>query len=386
MAPVATPPRRPATRPRSSRPRTEPPQKKRRYIPGGPGGGGRYIDDDGRETPVGGTGPGGYLYTGPRGRVGRENVEKGVVAPLLRSTSARSPTTISRPRRDRPAPRPRYSSSAAAAATAVQNEGYKPREERGWEEFHPDLDIEAEFPVYTADEVDGFVPSDIRPLGLRPDKSTTETGGSAIVDESVLAQDGLSLGHEASIQDSDTVNVGGLLSASSRKRPGRPPRRAESMLHGLGSPPAPRIVPIPTHNPKERLNLSKPQFRNVETFAAYEQDKAVAVNYVDKSMSNVGFQESDMFARSTLRQYIRGGEGLLEDELDLAQAVIDDGDVTTVASVGRVEYDMDEQDERWLESVNAQRKADDVEAIKPAIFEITMTQIEKEWHALEKRK
>jgi len=158
------------------------------------------------------------------------------------------------------------------------------------------------------------------------------------------------------------------------------------MLHGLGSPPAPRIVPIPTHNPKERLNLSKPQFRTIETFAAYERDKAVAVNYVDKSMSNVGFQESDMFARSALREYIRGGEGSLEDELDLAQAVIDDGDVMTVASVGRVEYDMDEQDERWLESVNTQRKVDDVEAIKPAIFEITMTQIEKEWHALEKRK
>lgn len=54
--------------------------------------------------------------------------------------------------------------------------------------------------------------------------------------------------------------------------------------------------------------------------------------------------------------------------------------------VSRVEYDMDEQDERWLEAQNLARKDEQVEAIKPAIFEITMTQIEKEWHALEKSK
>jgi NuA3 HAT complex component NTO1 len=40
----------------------------------------------------------------------------------------------------------------------------------------------------------------------------------------------------------------------------------------------------------------------------------------------------------------------------------------------------------WLEALNVQRKAEEVEAIKPAIFEVTITQIEKEWHALEKRK
>ncbi|RYZ76283.1 MAG: hypothetical protein EOP04_32245, partial [Proteobacteria bacterium] len=50
-----------------------------------------------------------------------------------------------------------------------------------------------------------------------------------------------------------------------------------------------------------------------------------------------------------------------------------------------VEYDMDEQDEEWLDVINDQRKTEGVDAIKPAIFEITMTQIEKEYHALEKR-
>jgi hypothetical protein len=37
-----------------------PPNKKRRYIPGGLGGVGRYVDEEGQETPAGSTGPGGY--------------------------------------------------------------------------------------------------------------------------------------------------------------------------------------------------------------------------------------------------------------------------------------------------------------------------------------
>jgi len=46
---------------------------------------------------------------------------------------------------------------------------------------------------------------------------------------------------------------------------------------------------------------------------------------------------------------------------------------------------MDEQDTKWLEAYNLQRKTEQVEPIKPAVFEVTMTKIEKEWHALEKR-
>ena len=55
-------------------------------------------------------------------------------------------------------------------------------------------------------------------------------------------------------------------------------------------------------------------------------------------------------------------------------------------NIARVEYDMDEQDAQWLEAFNQHRRAEDVEPIKPAVFEITMTQIEREWHALERSK
>lgn len=100
-------------------------------------------------------------------------------------------------------------------------------------------------------------------------------------------------------------------------------------------------------------------------------------------MANIGYQESEIFARAE-NNLIRLPEGSIEEDLDLTLQTEAEGSNTAVA-VGRVEYDMDEQDDMWLEAVNVQRKAEDVEAIKPAIFEVTITQIEKEWHALEKR-
>jgi NuA3 HAT complex component NTO1 len=146
MAPIPSTPRRsrpPRTHKSAARPRSgsgkragsptpaiksEPPPKKRRYVPGGPGGGGRYVDEDGNEEPVGGTGPGGYNYVGPRGRVGQENARKGV-QPIVyprRDRSTRTRTVL--PRNQQPPMR--FNSSAQAAAAVVQNDGYKPREER----------------------------------------------------------------------------------------------------------------------------------------------------------------------------------------------------------------------------------------------------------------
>ncbi|KAF2435408.1 hypothetical protein EJ08DRAFT_729900 [Tothia fuscella] len=386
MAPVVVTPKRNSQR-RPGRPKvraSEPPQKKLRYIPGGPGGGGRYVDDEGNETPVGGTGPGGYAFTGPRRSTTRHNSN-------LRSPNAlRSPSaTISRPRRerDRPAPQPRYSSAAAAATAMTQSEGYKPREERSWEEFHNDLDIEVDFIIYSAEEVDGPV-RDSNPvtpyhgLALQNRRSLSENGAVSLVDEALLAQQ-TPPGHlDFSHHDHDMITVGGPPISPAKRRPGRPPK--QSMLSGLGSPPAPRIIPLPTHNPKERLNLPKPNYRKVETFLAYEQSKDVGVNFVDKSLANVGYQESDRFFRP-VETYIRGGEGSIEEELDFASMRNEETGAAVSRFIGRVEYDMDEQDERWLEGINAERLAEGVEAIRPAIFEITMTQIEKEWHALEKR-
>ena len=366
-----------------------PPKKKLKYIPGGPGGGGRYVDTDGTEIPVGGTGPGGYAYAGPRGPVGRANAANGVQPPVYERPRRES-------RRERPAPRtPRYSSAAAAV---VQGDGFKPREERSWEEFHQDLDIEAKFPVFRADEVDGIVrpESSVSPLPQSPNGA-----GTARMDSTDAAACSIQLGEykesftngvpmgtpmklcdSAEPSESPSAEISTL-----RRRPGRPPRRQDSMLKGIGTPETPKIVPLPGPNPREKLTLPKPSFRRVDPFISYEV-KAAAQNFVDRTMASVGYQESDIYIRPE-KKLIRVTEGSLEDDLDVVTIAREKESNLNISmgalSVGRVEYDMDEQDQRWLDDYNARRKDEQVEPVKPAIFEIIMTKIEKEWHSLEKR-
>lgn len=270
--------------------------------------------------------------------------------------------------------KPRYDSAADAAAAATgQVDGYKPREERSWEEFHQELSLDTQITVFSADEVDGISPPSQLP-GNESDASPNAMAGSTV------SYDNRSIPSDSEVMTSAT-----------KRRPGRPPRRAESMLNGLGSPPAPKIVPIPAQNPREKLNLPKPSYRKVETFAAFETDKeSNQVNYVDRTMANVGFQEFETFTR-TGQQFIRHFEDSLIDEREPNLAMDVNMDKSGNFGINnnnasRVEYDMDEQDGQWLEAHNVyRREVEQVDAIKPAVFEITMTQIEKEWHALERR-
>ncbi|KAI8938083.1 hypothetical protein NX059_005754 [Plenodomus lindquistii] len=381
MAPVFDTPR-PRVRSSARPPRrrvsdSAPPKQKLKYIPGGPGGGGRYVDDEGKETPVGGTGPGGYAYTGPRGRVGRLNAERQGL-PII----APSPS-YSRPRRERPPAGPRSSSAAAVAAAVAQHDGYKPREERSWDEFHPDLDIDADIPIFTADQIDGISPADSVPStplnGSSSGQYAVDNGIAAMIDGLRTQQADLAEQHE---EGGYTVNGSGAL-VTPKRRPGRPPRNKDSMLAGLGSPPRPRINPLPTMNPREKLNLPKPSVRRVDTFKAHEESEGVKVNYVDRTMANIGYQESEVFLRPE-HGLIRLPEGSIEEDLDMTLQTENESSAGAIA-VGRVEYDMDEQDDAWLEALNHQRDKESLQSIKPAIFEATVTQIEKEWHALEKR-
>jgi NuA3 HAT complex component NTO1 len=261
------------------------------------------------------------------------------------------------------------------------SDGYKPREERSWEDFHPDLEIDAGLPLFTADEVDGrSAQQDAKLSKLALMKSESEGAN----DDHPNPMNG---SDESSILKPSTETQA---PAPVKRKPGRPPRRPESMLSGLGSPPAPRIVPLPTHNPKERLNLPKPSFRKYNHFLQYEESqKENKDNYVDRTMAHYGYQESDQFVLPS-KVLIRPSEAQQgEDDAEVGLRLESDGLLSPgqVAApiVGRVEYDMDEQDVAWLEEMNEQRKKEGVDAIKPAIFEITMTQIEREYHALEKR-
>lgn len=348
------------------------------------------MDTDGTEIPVGGTGPGGYNYVGPRGRIGRENAANGI-QPVVYERPRREP------RRERPA-RQRFSSAAAATAAAVQGDGFKPREERSWEEFHQDLDIEAKFPIFCADEVDGIT----RPASSPRSNESGINGSSTLEDINIPqitepqlvvlkeSQGNLDTG-EPNPQGDDAASRAQPLDVNGntplKRRPGRPPRRPGSMLKGIGTPDVPKIVPLPGPNPREKLTLPKPSFRLLDPFVSYELKAAGQLNYVDRTMANVGYQESDIYIRPE-KTLIRVTEGNIEEDLDIVPRLKNDGEGNAAiggGGVGRVEYDMDEQDEKWLEAYNTQRKVEQIEPIRPAVFEITMTKIEKEWHALEKR-
>ena len=318
--------------------------QKSRWIPGGRGGGGRHMEMD--ELGPGDITPSRDDFTRSRSRASGLTTKKVVSTPRF---SARS--------RTRGATRPRYSTAAAATAAAAHGDGYKPREERGWEEFHADLDLDADFAVILSEEVDG------------------------LVKKSILRQEG----DAEQVEEGDNAEFSHGATTPSRKRPGRPMRRHDSMVQALFTPEAPKIVPLPGPNPRERLTLPKPSFRELDPFTTYETENA-SLDFVDKSMANVGYQESEVFLRPD-RHMIRQTEGSAEEDLDLSPDLMVNGENSAIggSGVGRVEYDMDEQDVKFLEALNKIRTKDGVGAIKPAIFEITMTKIEKEWHALEKR-
>jgi NuA3 HAT complex component NTO1 len=178
-----------------------------------------------------------------------------------------------------------------------------------------------------------------------------------------------------------------IIFAPPKRKPGRPFKYPQNALKALMTPQSPNVVPPPEANVKEKLTLPKPSFRRTDPFSYFEQKSTGQQRYIDRSMANVGYQESDLFARPTSR-LIRVAEGSLEEDLDLGPGFKADGEGNTAlggGGVGRVEYDMDEHDDKWLFAYNAVRKSQEVEPITREMFEITMTKIEKEWHALEKR-
>lgn len=361
-------------------PATEPPPKRRRYIPGGPGGGGRFVDEDGIEIPTESLGP---STAASRSRASAAAAQaQSPTAHPRRERSTRIRTAVNRDERDDM----QYSSAAAVAAAVVQNDGYKPREERGWEEFHPNLDIEATFMVYHADEVDGVVKS--VPQTPAPQGAATPLNGAGSPTKE--ANPGAASGVNGTPNGQGKPSLGAA-DTPSKRRVGRPPRDSVSLYATrpleLGTTPKiPKVLPIHHQSSKERLDLKQPSYRRTNRIALFESKTFGQARYVDKSMMNVGYQESDNFIRPE-RRLIKASDASVEEEPEQAGAAKTEGDSVqhTAGVVGRVEYDMDEQDDMWLERLNAQRKAADLDPITREIFEITITKIEKEWHALEKR-
>ncbi|KAJ8065427.1 hypothetical protein OCU04_006114 [Sclerotinia nivalis] len=372
-------------------PNSEPP-KKGRYVPGGPGGGGRYVDENGQDLLlVGGTGPGGYNYIGPRGRIGRENAANGVqpvVYPRRDNRTTRTRTVLPRAQQPPMAAPSRFGSSSQAAAAVAQNDGYKPREERSWEEFHPDLDINQEMICFSQEAVEGITNSG----------PATPAGASQSAEASVNGKPGQANdnGESGTIASPNSATPTPLPTGISipytipgtpgggKRRPGRPPKNPEAFYAaraaanlgipmGLNTPKTPKTpkgIHVANSSAKEKLTLPQPSFRLTNTLKKF--DTPEFDQYVDKSMANVGYQESDEFIRPE-QEFIKASDINFNEDLD-----------GIGSTLGRVEYDMDEADDKWLQHYNEKRKAEGVDEVPRHIFEVTLTKIEKDWHNLER--
>lgn len=365
-----------SARPRSriSQDHDEPPLKKRKYVPGGPGGGGRFIAADELETPA----PPSSSIPRPRSTA-RRTTNRSRAPPLPRERSTRARTSANR-REDT-----EFSSAAAVAAAVAQNEGYKPREERGWEEFHPNLDIEATFMVFHSEDVDGT-----RKSTPPPPSQNTINGASTPTKQTNMAVAGVPGDAETPADGAVATTPTTTLETPMRRRTTRP-RDAVSFYATRSdlnaTPKTPKILSTLNQTPKERLDLKNPSYRKTDRILLFESKTFGQAKYVEKAMMNVGYQESDNFIRPE-RRLLKASDAHIDEDVDQLLGQKAEGEVVVSHSgsnLGRVEYDMDEQDDMWLETLNVQRKAHELEPVTREIFEITITKIEKEWHVLEKK-
>ncbi|KAF5020036.1 hypothetical protein F66182_7941 [Fusarium sp. NRRL 66182] len=394
MAPASPTPRRPPTGRRRGRPpgstnaaraaraavlasaaATEPPPKRRRYVPGGPGGGGRFVDPGLLNTPST-AGP----ATVSRSRNAAREALNGA-SPSLMPRQARGARTRAAGNND--LEEMQWGSAAAMATAVKQAEDYKPREERSWEDFHPNLDIERTFMVLRSEHVDG-IPQ------IYLESSSVQTSGTPLDETRTPSRqpNPASTGNTPNPRGGSDSNAADAPTETPLRRPRRPTRDVVSFyssrpLDSIATPKTPKILPIQNQTPKEKLDLKLPSYRKTNRIELFESKTFGQARYVDKAMSNVGYQESDHYMRPD-QTLIKSSDLHAEDDADLTDGTASD-ELVHHTRIGRVEYDMDEQDDMWLEQYNAHRKQSELEEITREVFEITMTKIEKEWHALEKR-
>jgi NuA3 HAT complex component NTO1 len=159
-----------------------------------------------------------------------------------------------------------------------------------------------------------------------------------------------------------------------------------------GKPPPRSIPPATTRKPRmqnqnthEQLNLRAPSYRKIQPFRFpwsgevgsggpcglnNPQSSNNALTISD-TMIAVGYQQSSQFecSETLFRDHPDSG---VDEELGISE-------------VDLVEYDMDEQDDKWLTTCNSHRMLNNNNTISREIFEFALTKIEKEWISLERK-
>ncbi|KAK6524376.1 nuA3 HAT complex component nto1 [Arthrobotrys megalospora] len=328
-----------------------------------------------------------------------------------------TPGTVQRVRSSAPTQRTNRSGRSQPAASADSG-AYKPREERSYLEFHPDFDIDADIQSYDSRDIDA-VPNGQLPAGQpaptpgkqngiqirveevqeKPSGDSTpvpltngpsEAGSVAETNEPASPE----MTRQKSGKDEDESQAStshisqehltNLVMSTPTRRSSRQKDNKEKEKEKANFTPKPNqrpILPMSNIHHNERLSLPVPSYKLITPFQ-------LAETYVDRAMAGVGFQESDYWQRPhTMVRNIGIQDNINEGEARIVSA-IDEKEENNAAphtiTPGMVEYDMDEQDDKWLAQFNNLRRSQDVPTITREIFEITITKIEREWYALEK--
>ncbi|EGX47192.1 hypothetical protein AOL_s00097g31 [Orbilia oligospora ATCC 24927] len=328
-----------------------------------------------------------------------------------------TPATVQRVRSTATTQRTNRSGRSHQAAVADQG-AYKPREERSYLEFHPDFDINADIQAYDSRDIDA-APNGQFPFGqpaatpgrsngvrmavqevqekmsedsilVIPTNGPSEAGPAAETSGSIPLE---TTGQKNTKEDDESQASSCHISQEHLANPimNTPTRRSsrqkdnkekEKEKANFTPKPSQRpILPMSNIHHNERLSLPVPSYKIITPFQ-------LAETYVDRAMAGVGFQESDYWQRPhTMVRNIGIQDSINEGEARIVSA-IDEKEENNAAphtvTPGMVEYDMDEQDDKWLAQFNNLRRSQDVPTITREIFEITITKIEREWYALEK--
>ncbi|KAK6345812.1 nuA3 HAT complex component nto1 [Orbilia blumenaviensis] len=328
-----------------------------------------------------------------------------------------TPGTVQRIRSTATAQRSNRSGRSQQSA-AADSGAYKPREERSYLEFHPDFDIEADIQSYDSRDIDaapnGQFP--LSQLALTPGKpngiqirveevqekksedstpvpladGASEAGPSTEIDGPTPSE---AVGQKSCKDDDESQTSSGhtsqehlinpVMSTPTRRSSRQKDNKEKEKDKAIFTPkPSQRpILPMSNIHHNERLSLPVPSYKPITPFQ-------LAETYVDRAMAGVGFQESDYWQRPhTMVRNIGIQDNINEGEAKIASAIDEkeeNNNAPHTVTPGMVEYDMDEQDDKWLAQFNNLRRSQDVPTITREIFEITITKIEREWYALEK--
>ena len=217
----------------------------------------------------------------------------------------------------------------SSSSTSHQDHLQKPREERSYKEFFPDLDLNAQLLAIWS------VPTHLRQKSKSPNRKVS----SSLANES--HNENSAVHYEDHSSSSNTTKYN---SSPSLRHP-------------------PSIVS------NSKVGDSSLRKTNIRTLS--EDELAQNARQAQCSRNSKAFKD----VTSSFQQ---------KPWLGLTDAYIKNTEPDEEGLMKLVEYDLDDQDRLWLEEVNKVREADGISIIEPEFLELLIDRLEKEWFNLTK--